>query len=64
MLGAMDLGIINDGERTGHEQAAQIAVVLLADAAFFPPLECWFGTSPIQAEKLRPDRKVVGLATL
>src|SRR6267142_2307484 len=25
-----------------------------------PPLECCFGTSPIQAEKLRPDRKVLG----
>src|SRR5260370_11332358 len=29
-----------------------------------PPLECCFGTSPIQAEKLRPDRKVLGSATL
>src|SRR6266404_6662526 len=26
-----------------------------------PPLECCFGTSPIQAEKLRPDRKVFGI---
>src|SRR5258706_13314895 len=29
-----------------------------------PPLECCLGTSPIQAEKLRPDRKVLGSATL
>src|SRR5580693_4215980 len=29
-----------------------------------PPLECCLGTSPIQAEKLRPDRKAVGSATL
>src|SRR3954452_4474299 len=29
-----------------------------------PPLECCFGTSPIQAEKLRPDRKILGSATL
>ena len=29
-----------------------------------PPLECCFGTSPIQAEKLRPDRKAFGSATL
>jgi hypothetical protein len=33
MLGAMDLGVTDDGERTGHEQAAQIAVTLLADIA-------------------------------
>src|SRR5450631_2800013 len=33
MLGAMDLGVADDGERTGHEQAAQIAVTLLADTA-------------------------------
>src|ERR1035437_3493428 len=32
-LGAMDLGIADDGERTGHEQAAQIAVTLFADTA-------------------------------
>src|SRR5271163_839736 len=28
-----DLGIADDGKRTGYEQAAQIAVTLLADAA-------------------------------
>ena len=33
MLGAMDLGIANDGECPGHEQAAQIAVTLFADTA-------------------------------
>src|SRR5665647_1210673 len=33
MLGAMDLGITDDGERADHEQAAQIAVTLLADTA-------------------------------
>src|SRR6266478_1999925 len=27
-----------------------------------PPLECCFGTSPIQAEKFRPDRKAFGSA--
>jgi hypothetical protein len=31
MLGAMDLGMADDGERTGYEQAAQIAVTSLAD---------------------------------
>src|SRR5664279_2750003 len=33
MPGAMDLGVTDDGERPGHEKAAQIAVTLLADAA-------------------------------
>ena len=33
MFGAVDLGIADDGECTGHEQAAQIAVTLFADAA-------------------------------
>src|SRR5260370_42464372 len=33
MLGAMDLGVADNGERTGHKQAAQIAVTLLADPA-------------------------------
>jgi len=31
MFSAMDLGVTDDGERTGHEQAAQIAVILFAD---------------------------------
>ena len=29
-----------------------------------PPLECCLGTNPIQAEKLRPDRKLLGSPTL
>ena len=60
ILGAVDLGIANDGECAGHEQAAQIAIPLFADTAepIPTPLECCLGTSPIQAEKLRPDRKV------
>src|SRR5213593_1624001 len=29
-----------------------------------PPLGCCFGTSPIQAEKFRPDRKAFGSGTL
>src|SRR5207249_7999638 len=33
MLGAMGLGIADDGERAGGEQAAQIAIALLADTA-------------------------------
>ena len=33
MFGAVDLGIADDGERAGHEQAAYIAVTLFADTA-------------------------------
>jgi hypothetical protein len=33
MLGAVDLGVTDHGERAGHEQAAQIAVTLFADIA-------------------------------
>ena len=33
MLGAMDLGIADDGERAGREQAAQIAIASFADTA-------------------------------
>ena len=33
ILGAMELGITDDGECAGHEQAAQIAVPLFADTA-------------------------------
>jgi hypothetical protein len=32
-LGAMDLGVAENGDRTGHKQAAQIAITLLADTA-------------------------------
>ena len=33
MPGSVNLGVTDDGECTGHEQAAQIAVTLFADAA-------------------------------
>src|SRR4249920_2169494 len=38
--------------------------LLIPPSLSLPPLECCFGTSPIQAEKLRPDRKTFGSATL
>src|SRR6202158_3786065 len=52
VLGAMDFSVADHGKRTGREQAAQIAIALLADAAklVFAPLEFCFGTSPIPAE--------------
>jgi hypothetical protein len=37
MLGAMELGITDDGECAGHEQAAQIAVALFTDTAELVP---------------------------
>src|SRR4029078_9181880 len=79
VLGAVDLGVTDHGQRAGGEQAAQIAIALLADTAelfpastrvllppalSLPPLECCLGTSPIQAEKSRPDRKAFGSAML
>jgi hypothetical protein len=59
MPGSVNLGVTDDGECTGHEQAAQIArspCLLMLPSLSLPPLECCLGTSPIQAEKLRPDR--------
>src|SRR6478736_359602 len=38
--------------------------LLILPSLSLPPLECCFGTSPIQAEKSRPDRKAFGSATL
>ena len=35
ILGAMDFGIADDGERAGREQAAQIAIASFADTAEF-----------------------------
>src|SRR3979490_3330998 len=48
MLGAVDLGVADDGECTGHEQAAQIAVTLFADAAepLLAPAWVRFGNEP------------------
>src|SRR6478736_1913604 len=43
---------------------AQTIRAILLPSLFLPPLECCFGTIPIQAEKLRPDRKDFGSATV
>ena len=65
VLCAMDLGIAGHGENPGGEQAAQIAIALLPDAAkLVPPFECRPGTSPIQAEKLRAERNAWDQGTL
>src|ERR1700716_4144345 len=36
--------------------------LLILPSLSLPPLECCLGTSPIQAEKLRPDRKGPGVS--
>ena len=56
MLCAMDLGITDDGEGAGGEQAAQIAIALLADTAepSLPPLE-WEETTEFRTRaNIRP----------
>ena len=66
MPGAMDLGVANDCECAGRKQAAQVGspCLLILPSLSLPPLELCLGTSPIQAEKSRPDRKAFGSATL
>ena len=65
ILGAVDLGIANDGECTGHEQAAQIAIPLFADTAEPIPTAArvLFGNQPDLGREVT-DRKVLGSATL
>src|SRR5262249_40407912 len=50
----------------GIDAAGQVVIrrLLILPSLSRPPLECCLGTSPIQAEKLRPERKVLGLPTL
>ena len=56
MLGAMDLGIADDGERAGHEQAAQIAVTLFADTAepVLAPARVLFRHEPNPGREVTP----------
>src|SRR5450759_5067933 len=56
MLGAMDLGIADDGERAGDEQAAQIAVTLLADTAepVLAPARMLFRHEPDPGREVAP----------
>ena len=55
-----DLGVANDGECPCDEQAARIAITcfLMLPSLSLPPLECCFGSSPIQVEKLRGVSKI------
>ena len=57
MLGAVDLGIADDGECAGHEQAAQIAIPLFADTAepVLAPARVLLGNQP------NPGREVATL---
>src|SRR5262249_43527218 len=66
MFRAMELGVADDSECAGHEQAAQIAIPLFADTAEFvsTPARVLPGNQSDPSEKLRPERKVLGLPTL
>jgi hypothetical protein len=45
--------VSDDGKRSDAEEASQVTITLFGDPAQprFAPLECCFGTRPIQAEK-------------
>src|SRR6516225_5955793 len=64
MLGAVDLGITDDGECASHEQAAQIAVTLFADAAkpVLSPARALLGHQPNPGREVatRPEALGVG----
>src|ERR1700752_560681 len=66
MPGAMDPGIADHGKRASREQAAQIAITLLTDAAkpVLAAARVLLRHEPTQAEKSRPDRKALASATL
>src|ERR1700730_11037572 len=66
VLGAMDLGIADDRQCAGREQAARIAIALFADTAelVLAPARVLLRHEPDPTEKSRPDRKAFGSATL
>src|SRR5262249_18185974 len=66
MPAAMDLGIADDGERAGNEQAPEIAISLLADTAepVLAPARVLLRHEPDPGRELRPDRKDFGSATV
>src|SRR5882672_5651975 len=60
------LGAPQHSDRSNDENAPQVAISLLGDRSelLLAPVESCRGTSPIQAAKSRPDRKIVGSATV
>ena len=54
MFGAVDFGITNDRERTGHEQAAQIAVALLA----YAPKPVFTAARVLPRNQSNPSREI------
>ena len=60
------LGPAQDRNRSDHKDASQVAVALLdiGPSFAFPPVDICRGTSPIQAAKSRPDRKILGFVTV
>lgn len=64
--GPVPLGIADDCHSADHEHLVQIAISGFGDAAelLLAPLEFCFGTSPIQAERQRPDLNACASATV
>src|SRR5262249_24039044 len=64
MLGAMDLRIADHGKRAGREQAAQIAIALLADAAklFFTPTRVLLRYQPNPGREVTPRPESLGVS--
>src|SRR2546422_183313 len=65
MLSAVEFGIADHCQRAVNRLRRYRSPRLLMLPSFsLPPLEFCFGTSPIQAEKSRPDRKALASPTL
>lgn len=64
--GPVPFGMADDRHGADHEQLSQVAIAGLGDAAelLLAPLEFCFGTSPIQAERQRPDLNACASATV
>src|SRR4051812_5585505 len=62
----MKLGAAHHRDRADDKQSSQVAVALLGDRAELglAPVDICRGTSPIQAAKSRPDRKILGFVTV
>ena len=66
VLGAMDFSVADHGERAGREQAAQIAIALLADAAklVFAPARVLLRYQPNPGREVTPRSECLGSAML
>jgi hypothetical protein len=62
MLGAVELGIADHGERAGGEQAAQITIALFADVAelVLAPARVLLRDESNPGREIPPDRNALG----